>query len=144
MIRYRTRRLNPVIPTASMADIAFLLIIFFLYSTTFSVDRTSVNLPASVIQQMVETDAAIIAITLDERLFVSDGVVDSQPVEDFDQLDRLVQEIVMQFPGRQFIIKCDQDTPYRTFDRIYEILIRHEVANVSLLTVQKSPPRREP
>ena len=35
-----------MIPTASMADIAFLLIIFFMVTTVHEVDRTSVNLPA--------------------------------------------------------------------------------------------------
>ena len=36
------------IPTASMADIAFLLIVFFMVTTTISVDRTTVQLPTSM------------------------------------------------------------------------------------------------
>jgi len=36
MKRLRVRRVDAVIPTASMADIAFLLIIFFMLTTSFS------------------------------------------------------------------------------------------------------------
>lgn len=35
----KSRRLNPEIPLASMADIAFLLLIFFLVTTTMDVDK---------------------------------------------------------------------------------------------------------
>ena len=46
MIQRRERRVLPEIPTASMADIAFLLIIFFLVSTTMNQDKgLSLHLP---------------------------------------------------------------------------------------------------
>ena len=138
MIRYRTRKLTALIPTASMADIAFLLIIFFMYSTTFSVDRTSVELPESVVRQMIEKDAAIIAITDKGQLRVSDGIHDSQPVDNESLLEDKVREILSRFPARQFIIKCDKHAPYRIFNKVYEILIRNQAHNVALLTEKKT------
>ncbi len=138
MLRYRTRRQTAMIPTASMADIAFLLIIFFMYSTTFSVDRTSVELPASVVQQMVEKDAAIIAITSDNQINISDGIEESKPIHNMKELEESISDIVRRFPGRQFIIKCDRNAPYRYFDKIYEFLLQNKVQNVALLTVKKS------
>ena len=46
MIKRRQNRVLPEIPTASMADIAFLLIIFFLVTTTMSQDKgLSLQLP---------------------------------------------------------------------------------------------------
>ena len=39
MIQRRQRRVSPEIPTASMADIAFLLIVFFLVTTTMYQDK---------------------------------------------------------------------------------------------------------
>ena len=47
-------KVGAVIPTASMADIAFLLIIFFMVTTTHQVDKTSVNLPTATIRQEAE------------------------------------------------------------------------------------------
>lgn len=46
MIKKRESRVSPEIPTASMADIAFLLIVFFLVTTTMSQDKgLSLHLP---------------------------------------------------------------------------------------------------
>ena len=46
MLQPRARRVGPDIPTASMADIAFLLIAFFLVTTTMNQDRgLSLQLP---------------------------------------------------------------------------------------------------
>jgi len=45
-LRKRTNRVPPEIPTSSMADIAFLLIVFFLVSTTMNQDKgLSLHLP---------------------------------------------------------------------------------------------------
>ncbi len=46
MIEPRQKRVMPEIPTASMADIAFLLIVFFLVTTTMNQDKgLSLHLP---------------------------------------------------------------------------------------------------
>ena len=46
MIKRRESRVSPEIPTASMADIAFLLIVFFLVTTTMNQDKgLSLHLP---------------------------------------------------------------------------------------------------
>lgn len=138
MIRYRARKISAIIPTASMADIAFLLITFFMYTTTFSVDRTEVALPESVIRQMVEKDAAIIAITANGEIHVSDGERESELVRDPATMEDTVREIIQKSPNRQFIIKCDRNAPYRAFNQVYEILLKAKVRDVSLLTERKA------
>lgn len=46
MLKKRESRVSPEIPTASMADIAFLLIVFFLVTTTMNQDKgLSLHLP---------------------------------------------------------------------------------------------------
>ena len=46
MIKKKESRITPEIPTASMADIAFLLIVFFLVTTTMNQDKgLSLHLP---------------------------------------------------------------------------------------------------
>ena len=41
-------KLKAIIPTATMADIAFLLTIFFILTTATSVDKTYLKLPQAV------------------------------------------------------------------------------------------------
>ncbi len=134
---YRSKKLKAVIPTASMADIAFLLIIFFIYSTTFSVDRTTVFLPSSTVRKLVEKNAAIIAITKEGEMRLSDGVHESVPISSLKELNQKVEEIVVKNPFKEFIIKCDRFSPYENFDRIYQILVDNKVKNIAILTEQK-------
>lgn len=138
MIRYRARKISAVIPTASMADIAFLMITFFMYTTTFSVDRTEVILPESFIRQMVEKDAAIIAVTARGQINVSDGVRESEPAPTPEELEQTVRDIIQKSPNRQFIIKCDKTAPYRAFNQVYEILLKTKARDISLLTERKA------
>ncbi|MHC5024996.1 MAG: ExbD/TolR family protein, partial [Planctomycetota bacterium] len=66
----KQRKAEAMIPTASMADIAFLLIIFFMVTTVHEVDRTSVNLPTAVMREEAEKGAAIVVLAKEAK----DGV----------------------------------------------------------------------
>lgn len=59
-----------VIPTASMADIAFLLIIFFMVSSVFPVDKTQVDLPNTADVKPYNEDSAVIAITTENIEYI--------------------------------------------------------------------------
>ena len=56
------REMESEIPTSSMADIAFLLIIFFMVTTVHEVDRTSVNLPLAKIREEAEKGSAFVVL----------------------------------------------------------------------------------
>ena len=61
---------NPVIPartpTASMADIAFLLIIFFMVTTVHEVDRSNIRLPLSIAREEANKDSAYVVLDKDD------------------------------------------------------------------------------
>src|SRR5918996_6294918 len=84
---------GPVIPPASMADIAFLLIIFFMVTTAYSLDHTPMDLTATQEQQQPEKGAEIISITADDQMRFSAGEEDTQPVAGLDELTARVRTV---------------------------------------------------
>lgn len=59
----KSKSIEAYIPTSSMADIAFLLIIFFMVSSVFPLDKTGMELPTTWEVKDYPEDSAIIAIT---------------------------------------------------------------------------------
>ena len=128
-----------MVPTASMADIAFLLIIFFMLTTSFSPERTSVNLPASAIQTKVTEGAAIIAIRESGELMFTDGEEESQPVSSAEEVGARAAAIVEQAPTKEFLVKADRNVPFEAVDLVLEALRNNQVRNIGLLTSLRAP-----
>lgn len=134
---HRVRKTRTTIPTASMADIAFLLIIFFMLTTSFSPVKTPVELPDSVIRTEVEKNAAIVAISAENELVFSDGESPGFRLASAEELGPYVESIVQFIPRKEFIIKADRQVPYITVDRVLEQLRNHGARHIGLLTEQR-------
>jgi biopolymer transport protein ExbD len=141
-MRIPRSRLTPqaVIPTATMADIAFLLIIFFMVTTAYSLDRTPMELPQTREQQQVPKGAAIISVTRDGALRFSAGEEDTQPVADMQQLAASIRQLTAANTLHAFVIKADRDVRYAVIDELLEHLRLGRAENVSLLS-QAEPTR---
>lgn len=126
--------LASVIPTATMADIAFLLIIFFMVTTAFSLDRTPIELPATLEQQQTAKGSALIAITADEVIRFSEGEADTATVDGIDGLDAAVRSVTATNRMHPFVIKADRRVKYRLIDAVLERLRLAGAENVTLLS----------
>ncbi len=134
---HRSTKLRAGIPTASMADIAFLLIIFFMLTTSFSPVKTSVDLPESSIRTEVQKTAAIVAITVDEKFVFSDGESPSIDLVSAQELAPLVTDLVRIIPNKEFVIKADRQVKYEAIDQVLEVLRNNGAKNIGLLTEQR-------
>ena len=123
----------PQVPTGSMADIAFLLVIFFMLTTSFSPERTSVELPNSQIRTEVSKNAAIVAITQDGVLKFTDGERPSFTISE-SELGKLASEIIGFIPGKEFVIKADRSVRYEHVDKVLEQLRLNGAKKIGLLT----------
>jgi len=133
----RTKDLEANIPTASMADIAFLLIVFFMISTVFQVDRTEVRLPMSekVTRSDVVKESAFVVITRDGQIKASDGVEDSELVN-LEDVGILAAGWMQKRPNQPVVIKADQRAKYRLIDDVLQHLRDAGVVNLKFLTDQ--------
>jgi len=136
----RSRRLDARIPTASMADIAFLLIIFFMVTTVYDVDRTSVALPSSHYRVENEKGAAYVVIHKKDGEIIykfSAGEKNSGLVSGPDILYLEASRVVDQDPTKEFVIKADSDIRYAVVDEVLDELRKAGVQKLLLLTQQK-------
>lgn len=125
-----------------MADIAFLLIIFFMLTTSFSPERTNVTLPESEIQTEVSDDAAIVAITEDGTIKFTDGEEPSYDTT-MEELGLITRQLVELAPSKEFLIKGDRLARYDMVDQALEQLRNNGAKNIGMLTRRRAP-REEP
>ncbi len=130
-------KFQPRIPTASMADIAFLLIIFFMLTITYEVDKTQLALPTTDIRLEIPKKAAYVSIDTNGVLRVSNGEETSALVPGVEDVLSFAATIVATDPSKAFVIKADTDTPYRHVDQVLDALKRAKVEIIYLLSDQQ-------
>ena len=138
------KRADALIPTASMADIAFLLIIFFMVTTVHEVDRTSVNLPLSKMREEADKGAAIVVLAKkidvdgkEQLIYMfSDGKEMSHPVGGPDDIYLEAARLTHIDKMQQFILKADGNVRFGEIDELLDQMRKGGVQRVLLLAQQ--------
>jgi biopolymer transport protein ExbD len=120
-MRIRRRASKPIRETqmVSLADIAFLLIFFFMLSSQFMRDRVQVDLPGA--PRSDRTDSAI-SVVLDRDAHIH---LDGQPV---DTADALQSQLVARLAGRtdakarEVRFRCHRTIAYKDYHPVYEAI----------------------
>lgn len=134
------------IPATSVADIAFLLVVFFALIAN-EPDRTQVVLPESNAQVAAAENAAIVVVgyegeqlVLDEPVYkFSDGVTASEIVDGPTGLRGEAGRLLETDPARQFRLKADGRTPCRVIGGVLDALTRAGGTQVVMATTEKDP-----
>lgn len=114
------RKMTAEIPTASMADIAFLLICFFMVTTVFAANRgMQFSIPRDQEDQATEQEEAVHI-----RIDVAGKVqVDGKPMDAARILPYLRPKL-QRWPDKPIIVTTDPQAPYWGFIEVYDEL-RH-------------------
>ena len=119
------------IPTASMADIAFLLLIFFMVSTVFVRYRgLKLFLPKAETTQEIKFRRNLAHIWIDADATIS---VDDQLV-DMSTLRTIVHRKLTENPRVIVSLKCARNTPYGIVSDVLEELRRIEALRINFAT----------
>ncbi len=131
-MRFR-RRLPPddeAVPMATMADIAFLLIIFFMLTTVFSVDRgLRIELPETAVGDALEIRELVVTIPAEGSVHLN-----GKPLP-LEALGRRVAEVRRRNPRIPVVVRSDRRVPYGTVADVMDELIQAGVRDVALPTV---------
>ena len=127
------KRLRPQaeVPTSSMADIAFLLIVFFMLTAVFA---TTEGLQF----QFPEDDPTQLDVQPEEAVHIKiNGVgnylVDRTPMTEAE-LGGYVQMKMEQSPQKPVIIQTNAEVPYFVMIDVFDLLKYLEVQNISIPT----------
>jgi biopolymer transport protein ExbD len=129
--RFRKRKgISTGIPTGPMADISFLLLIFFMVSTTFVVYRGfPVDLPAAKKIENLKTRRNVVNIWV--------GPTGRIMVDEFDtelsRVGQIIQAKLAKNPRVVVLIKSDRDTAYRNISGVIEELRKAGAERVSFI-----------
>ena len=109
---------NAEIPTSSMADIAFLLIIFFMVTAVFSATKgLEFALPKEDDNQQTESEeATFIKVNPDSSI-----LVDCKPMQLDEILDYLEPKLTRN-PEKPVILYTDAYAPYQAMIAVYDVL----------------------
>jgi len=117
-----------------MADITFLLIIFFMVGTVFNVEKgIEMRLPQSTIQQDISQENVIISIDTDEKLYL-----DGDPIN-LGEIGRLALDKITADPDRFILVKSDQGVRYRVVIDVLDELLQVGITNIALPTEEETP-----
>jgi biopolymer transport protein ExbD len=130
------------IPTASMADIAFLLLIFFMVSTTFrrEQDRNLTFPRAEKTQKMDEKRKNILHVWIepDGSVYINDR---QYPI---DQVSNVALQAYRETDRNLLVgIRGDRDVPYRFINRVTEELRQANAVRVFFHTDLEERMQRE-
>lgn len=128
-------RVSPVFPLASMVDILFLLLIFFLTASVFrDQDRQiDVSLPPADSSTATSSQTQIvITVTAEGRTFMGDKAYEPQA------LRQVLQQLASQFPDEAVVIRADQNSQTGSAIRVLDLVYASGLRNVYIATTKNA------
>lgn len=121
---------------SSMTDIIFLLLIFFVISSTMSSPSDiKINLPQSGATTTSKPVIARVSIDESGNYFVAKGSEDAVAVSE-ELLDSYITNLVAQDTSTYIALHADQNIPYKQVVKVLDIANQHKL---KLVIATKSP-----
>lgn len=138
-INKKKLKVSSEIPTASMADIAFLLMIFFLVTTTFPKDRgLAIVLPEQGVEAQV-SQRNILHLIVQPNGIVDVRRGESQQVQQLrpQEVDALWRQEVTANPNIIAAVKTHPEAPYRYMIDVLDALHEANAERISLQILEQ-------
>jgi len=107
-MQFRVKRyIKPVINIASLVDVLFLLLIFFMVTSAF-VEQPNIKLelPSTRYSEVSKMNNMVLSIARDGKLFIQDKPVDKK------NLEKELRRVIMDTGDDVLVLKADKFVPY--------------------------------
>ena len=107
-MQFRAKRyIKPVINIASLVDVLFLLLIFFMVTSAF-VEQPNIKLelPATSHSEVSKVERTVLTISRDGQLFIKERPVDKQ------NLEKELRRLMLDTGDEVLVLKADKMVPY--------------------------------
>jgi len=133
-MKLKKKKENPEIPTSSMADIAFLLIVFFMVTSVFSVTRgLEFQLPRQDTDSQDQSQEEAVHIRI-ERAGSDCAFTVDQQLMNLSDINVYLQPKLARNPNKFVIIDPAPTAPYRCMVDAFDELKQGDVKNISIPT----------
>jgi biopolymer transport protein ExbD len=132
----RKSKVSDEIPTASMADIAFLLLIFFLTTTVFEEEKgLPIVLPEAAAEQVEVSQSNIIHFLVNEdgTVAIRRGESQSEQMVGQSEIEGIMRQEIADNPQIIAAVKTAPDAPYR---HMIAVLNGLQAANAERISLQ--------
>ena len=131
---YSRRRVSPVITIVSLVDILTMVLMFFVYTTTFKTNQPQVVLVLPKVEHagntVAETNTTILSVSEKGTVFLNEKEV---------ALDDLGTQVkALQEKGQHFSMKADEKAPFGTIMSVLDTLKGAGVPNLPAFTREGS------
>jgi biopolymer transport protein ExbD len=127
------QELSPKIPTASMGDIAFLIIIFFMTTSIFSREKgLKIVLPEKGQEVKIKSENILtILVNPQGEVLIRDQIVDIPSVKP------IVEEELQKNPDLVIALKVYRTAKYQTMIKVFDQLKLAKAEKISLVPVKE-------
>ncbi len=131
----RKSKVSDEIPTASMADIAFLLLIFFLTTTVFEEEKgLPIVLPEASAEEVQVSQKNIIHFLVreDGSVVIRRGESTAEQVVPYSEIEGIMRQEIANNPEIIAAVKTAPDAPYRHMINVLDELQTAAAQRISL------------
>lgn len=137
----RKSKASSDIPSSSLADMAFLLLIFFMVSTTFRKEQPrDVEIPEAAATQKLDTPRKHILhiyVERDGNIFVNDRIIPGESLGNYIRplYEESQRRLVM-------VLRADREVPYSVINNVQEQLQNANATHLTFYTDMEQRVRR--
>jgi biopolymer transport protein ExbD len=138
--RKKSRRLGIRIDMTPLVDVAFLLLTFFMFTTSMSRPQTmEINLPPdkNVKVETAESNTLTVAVSDKGQLYWRVGIESFKKV-DLDELRRILRDQLQQKPKLVTLLKIDRLAKYNTMVDLIDELNLANITRFSLVSLSEN------